>query len=114
VFYETFIRHTPPAWTGGRGESMHDLLRLTLTELTDTLRARKASPVELMDAVLARIDATNPDLNAVVALRDPEALRRDARAAQERIARGDARPLEGVPLGVKDLEDVAGLVTSHG
>ena len=37
----------------------HDLLGLTLVELTETLRARKASPVELMEAVLARIDETH-------------------------------------------------------
>jgi aspartyl-tRNA(Asn)/glutamyl-tRNA(Gln) amidotransferase subunit A len=93
---------------------MHELLGQTLIELTTTLRARKASPVELMQAVLARIDATNKDLNAVVAMRDRDALLRDAKAAEERIARGEGRPLEGIPLGVKDLEDAAGLVTSMG
>jgi aspartyl-tRNA(Asn)/glutamyl-tRNA(Gln) amidotransferase subunit A len=92
----------------------HDLLGLTLVELTATLHARKASPAELMDAVLARIDEANPELNAVVAMRDRDALRADARAAAERIARGEARPLEGIPLGVKDLEDAEGLVTSQG
>jgi aspartyl-tRNA(Asn)/glutamyl-tRNA(Gln) amidotransferase subunit A len=93
---------------------MDDLLGLTLVELTEALRARRASPVELMQAALARIEATHADLNAVVALRDRDALLRDARAAEERIARGAARPLEGVPLGVKDLEDAEGLVTSQG
>jgi aspartyl-tRNA(Asn)/glutamyl-tRNA(Gln) amidotransferase subunit A len=93
---------------------MHELLGLTLTELTEALRTRKASPVELMNAVLARIDATHADLNAVVAMRDRDILRRDARAAEDRIARGAARPLEGIPLGVKDLEDAEGLVTSQG
>ncbi len=93
---------------------MSELLGLTLVELTAALRARKTSPVELMQATLARIDATNPDLNAVVALYDRDLLLRQARAAEERIMRGDARPLEGVPLGVKDLEDAAGLVTSQG
>jgi aspartyl-tRNA(Asn)/glutamyl-tRNA(Gln) amidotransferase subunit A len=93
---------------------MNELLGLTLIELTERLRARQVSPVEVMDAVLARIDETHHDLNAVVAMRDRDALRRDAQAAAERITRGAARPLEGVPLGVKDLEDVAGLVTSQG
>jgi len=93
---------------------MHELLGLTLIELADTLRRRKASPVELLDAVLARVDATQADLNAVVAVRERDALRRDAQAAEERLRRGDARPLEGIPLGVKDLEDAAGLVTSQG
>ena len=82
---------------------MNELLGLTLIELTERLRARQVSPIELMDAVLARVDETHHDLNAVVAMRDRDALRRDAKAAMERIARGEARPLEGVPLGVKDL-----------
>lgn len=93
---------------------MNQLLGFTLVELTEMLRARKASPVELMRAVLARIDATHADLNAVVALRDREVLLRDARAAEERCMRGTAGPLEGVPFGVKDLEDAEGLTTSQG
>ena len=93
---------------------MQDPLRLTLVELTEALRARRTSPVEIMQATLDRIDATHADLNAVVALRDREASLRDARAAEARVMRGEARPLEGVPLGVKDLEDAQGLVTSYG
>ena len=93
---------------------MNDILTLTLVELTSRLRQRTLSPVELMTAVLARIDETHPDLNAIVAMRERDALLADARAAEQRIATGDMRPLEGVPLGVKDLEDVAGLVTSQG
>jgi len=50
---------------------MNELLGLTLVELTETLRARKSSPVDLMKAVLSRIDETNGDLNAVVHMRDP-------------------------------------------
>jgi len=91
-----------------------ELRPLTLVDLVKSLRERRVSPVELMDHVLARIEATRSTLNSVVALRPPEALRADAEAASERILRNDARPLEGVPLGVKDLEDVAGLVTSQG
>jgi aspartyl-tRNA(Asn)/glutamyl-tRNA(Gln) amidotransferase subunit A len=89
-------------------------VQLSLVDLTAQLHAKKLSPVELMQAVLARIDATNPTLNAVVAMFPREALLEQARAAEARIARGEARPLEGVPLGVKDLEDCAGLITSHG
>jgi aspartyl-tRNA(Asn)/glutamyl-tRNA(Gln) amidotransferase subunit A len=93
---------------------MNELLGLTLVELTAALRGGKASPVELMRAVLARIEATHADLNAVVARRDTDALLHDAHAAEGRIARGEGRPLEGIPLGVKDLEDAQGLVTSQG
>jgi aspartyl-tRNA(Asn)/glutamyl-tRNA(Gln) amidotransferase subunit A len=91
-----------------------ELLRASLVELRDTLRTRRASALEVMKAVLDRVDATHADLNAVVARRDRDALLAEARAADARIGRGDARPLEGVPLGVKDLEDVAGMVTSEG
>ncbi len=87
---------------------------MSLSELTAALRARGASAVELMEAVLARIEATNEDLNAVVSMHDPPQLLEAARAADVRILRGEARPLEGVPLGVKDVEDARGLATTHG
>jgi aspartyl-tRNA(Asn)/glutamyl-tRNA(Gln) amidotransferase subunit A len=88
---------------------MNELLTLTLVDLVDRLRRRKASPVELMEAVLARIDETHADLNAVVVRRDPEQCLAEARLAEERLASGKGRPLEGIPLGVKELEQVAGL-----
>jgi aspartyl-tRNA(Asn)/glutamyl-tRNA(Gln) amidotransferase subunit A len=93
---------------------MSDLLRLPLSELIRRLRRRELSPVELMRVTLARIAATHQTLNAFVALREESALLADARQAEARIAGGEARPLEGIPLGVKDLEDAGGLVTSHG
>ena len=88
--------------------------RLSLTELLDVLGSREASCVELMKAALDRIDATHANLNAVVSRRPREELIAEAESADARRANGDARPLEGVPLGVKDLEDVAGMVTSMG
>jgi aspartyl-tRNA(Asn)/glutamyl-tRNA(Gln) amidotransferase subunit A len=91
-----------------------DILRASLVELTDALRTRRVSAAEVMETVLRRIDATHADLNAVVARREHDALLADARAADARLARGEGRALEGVPLGVKDLEDVAGMVTSEG
>ena len=91
-----------------------DLRASSLVELADRLRGEKLSPVDLMEATLARVDATRSTLNAVTTLRDRADLLADATAAARRIARGEARPLEGIPLGVKDLEDVAGLVTSQG
>ncbi len=93
---------------------MKELLELSLVDLVEALRHRKASPVELLRACHERIDATQDTLNAVVAERDREEALDAAAAAEERIVRGEARPLEGVPLGVKDLENVAGMVTSFG
>jgi amidase len=91
-----------------------DIPRASLVELTAALRDKRVSAGEVMSVVLGRIDATHADLNAVVALRDRDALLAEARAADARLARGDGRPLEGVPLGVKDLEDVGGMITSEG
>jgi Asp-tRNA(Asn)/Glu-tRNA(Gln) amidotransferase A subunit family amidase len=94
--------------------SMSGLLYRPLTEIVRLLARRELSPVELMETTLDRIDATREKLNAFVALRDRDALLLDAGESEERIARGDGRPLEGIPLGVKDLEDAEGLVTSEG
>ena len=91
-----------------------ELLRPSLLEIGAALAERRVSPVELMQETLDRIAATQETLNAVVATRPEDELLADARAAEARIARGEARPLEGIPLGVKDLEDAAGLVTTHG
>jgi Asp-tRNA(Asn)/Glu-tRNA(Gln) amidotransferase A subunit family amidase len=97
-----------------REEAMGELLQRPVSEVRSLLERRELSAVELMQATLARIDALNPTLNAFVALRDREQLFADARAADARIGRREARPLEGIPLGVKDLENAAGLVTSEG
>ena len=93
---------------------MNELSSLTLVELAGALLARKASPVDLMQEVFALVDRENPTLNAIVAERDRDALMQEARAAEARIAAGNGRPLEGIPFGVKDLEDVAGLPTTYG
>jgi aspartyl-tRNA(Asn)/glutamyl-tRNA(Gln) amidotransferase subunit A len=93
---------------------VNELLRLSLTELSEALRQRKVSARELMEAVLDRVDETSADLNAFVAMHDREALRTHAEAADARIARGETRPLEGIPLGVKDLEHTVGLPNTQG
>ncbi|MCP4751381.1 MAG: amidase, partial [Proteobacteria bacterium] len=93
---------------------MDDFIRLGLIELNDAIQKRRISPVELMEAVISRIEETNPDLNTVVAMVDKAKLLDRATKAEKRVMRGEGRPLEGIPLGVKDLEDAAGLVTSMG
>ncbi len=93
---------------------MNELLSLPLTHLVARLRTRKLSPVELMTAVLDRIDETHADLNAFVAMHPRETLLAAAREAEARIARGEGRALEGIPLGVKDLEHAKGLPNTEG
>ncbi len=79
------------------------------------LIGRKAlSPVELLESCLGRIEAVNPAVNAFVAL-DPERARADAREAEAAVMRGDhLQPLHGLPVGIKDLEETAGLRTTYG
>jgi aspartyl-tRNA(Asn)/glutamyl-tRNA(Gln) amidotransferase subunit A len=70
--------------------------------------------VDLMREALTAFRTTHERLNAMVVWRSEDELLADARAAEARISRGEARPLEGIPLGVKDLEPAAGLRTSYG
>ena len=75
---------------------------------------RALSPLELMDACIARIEALNPAVNALAAT-DFERARTAARAAEAAVMRGDELGLlHGLPLGVKDLQDTAGLLTTGG
>ncbi len=74
-------------------------------ELARRIRHRDLSPVEVVDASIARIEARNPSLNALVYLGFDEA-RREARAAEDAVMRGaELGPLHGVPAAIKDLFD---------
>ncbi|WP_306223643.1 amidase [Bosea beijingensis] len=76
--------------------------------------AKKLSARELLDSCIRRMDAIDPAVNAMVA-RDDDKARKDALAADEATARGDALgPLHGLPIGIKDLENTAGLRTTYG
>jgi amidase len=83
-------------------------------EAAEMIGRREVSSRELTELLLARVDAVNGPLNAVVELRRKAALR-EASAADEVIARrGRPRPLHGVPITVKEAFNVAGLHTSWG
>ena len=93
---------------------MTELWRLTATDLAARIRSRAVSAREAADAALARLDAANPSLNAVVAHR-PDAVRARAAAIDAAIARGeDPGPLAGVPVTVKVNIDQAGFATTNG
>ena len=79
------------------------------------IRSKEVSPLEVLDATLARIDARNAELNAVIWRNDDEA-RANARALGDRIAAGerDLPPFAGVPLPIKDLLAVAGQPVTYG
>ena len=82
---------------------------LTIAQARDAMRAGELSPVELTDAYLAAIGARDP-LNAYVTV-TPDLARRMASASVDRVRSDDARPLEGIPLGIKDLFATEGVHT---
>jgi aspartyl-tRNA(Asn)/glutamyl-tRNA(Gln) amidotransferase subunit A len=93
---------------------MSDLDDLSLLEAASAVRAGELSPVELTEHVLERIEATEPTLRAYATV-DADGARAAASAAERAVLRGDALgALHGVPLGVKDLFDTAGLRTTYG
>jgi Asp-tRNA(Asn)/Glu-tRNA(Gln) amidotransferase A subunit family amidase len=83
-------------------------------ELAAMIRKRELKPSDLISLTLARIETLNPKLNAFCAMRAELAIA-EARAMDEKISRHEQLPpLAGLPLGVKDLEDAAGLPTTFG
>ena len=85
-----------------------------IQELASLLKKREISAVELAQYYLERIDRLNPQLNAFIAVTADRALA-SAQAAEEAIAGGNyLGPLQGIPIAVKDLVDVAGMPTTGG
>jgi amidase len=94
--------------------SDRDLCFIPATELRRLYRARKVSPLEVMDAVFARIDAVNPTLNAYVTLAR-ESARREARQATAALRKSaPVPPLHGIPVSIKDLTLTKGIRTTKG
>ena len=91
--------------------NLHDL---TAAEAARQIRDRALSPVELTDALLDRIERSQPTLKAFVTV-DAEGARAAARAAEARVKDGaKLGPLHGVPFAAKDIYDAAGLPTTAG
>ena len=89
-----------------------DIADLTATELRRLIGVGELSPVEVVEASLARIERYNTVINAVVTLNE-QALD-DAKALERDATRGETRPLHGLPVGIKDVTPVAGLRTTFG
>lgn len=90
---------------------MTDLTRLTLAEARDGLKAKTFTATELTEAHIAAIEGGNSALNAYV-LATPEHALAQAKASDARLAKGEARSLEGLPLGNKDLFCTEGIRTT--
>jgi Asp-tRNA(Asn)/Glu-tRNA(Gln) amidotransferase A subunit family amidase len=81
---------------------MSELCYLSATDAIASFRARRLSPVELVRALIARRELVEPHVRAFTYTFDDRALAA-ALAAEERYAAGTARPLEGIPIGIKDV-----------
>ncbi|MBW8004175.1 MAG: Asp-tRNA(Asn)/Glu-tRNA(Gln) amidotransferase subunit GatA [candidate division NC10 bacterium] len=91
-----------------------EISEISLTAAADRIRRRELSPVELVQAMVDRIDAYGKTLNAYIAWY-PEQAVQQARKAEDALARGrPVGPLHGVPVAVKDLFFTAGLPTTAG
>lgn len=91
---------------------MDDYAYLTIAEASALIRAKKISPVEYTQALLARIEKHDAGLNAFLR-QTPDIALADARRAEQEIAKGDWRgPMHGVPYGLKDIIDYEGLPTT--
>jgi aspartyl-tRNA(Asn)/glutamyl-tRNA(Gln) amidotransferase subunit A len=90
-----------------------DLCRLGLHELTALLSRREVSPLEVVEAFLARIAAHDPELNTYITVDEAGAVAQ-ARDAEARLARGETGPLLGAPLALKDILATKGLRTTCG
>src|SRR6516164_6057249 len=91
---------------------MNDLWRLTATEVVTKLRKRELSPLELVDAAASRIDAVEPKVNALP-IRFLDEAREHAKCFRSE-SRDNPGWLAGLPIAVKDYNDVAGQLTTYG
>ena len=87
------------------------VIERSAVDLAAAIHARDVSSEEVVTACLDRIDAVNPTVNAVISLRERDAVLRDARAADGTKPKG---PLHGLPIAIKDLVNTAGLPTTFG
>jgi amidase len=94
-----------------------NLIELPAHALAHAIRTRQVSCRELMQATLARIDAVNPRHNAIVSLRDGDALLREADERDAELKRASADTIgwmHGLPQAIKDMAETAGLTTTLG
>lgn len=97
---------------GNAEHRVNELVLMDATALSAAIHSRRASCVEVMDAYLDHIEKINPQVNAIVALKDREGLIAQARERDLQLARGESMgPLHGFPHAVKDLQNVKGIRT---
>ena len=91
-----------------------DVHFLSISDLSELIRTRKVSPVEVTRTILNRIDKLNPELNAYITVTADVAMKSAQHAESEIVRKKWCGPLHGVPIAVKDLFDTAGIRTTAG
>ena len=91
---------------------MTDLHFLTIAEASAKIRAKTLSPVELTQAYMARIKALDGELNSHILVLEDQALAAAKQAEADIMAGGWTGPLHGIPIGVKDIYNTAGITTT--
>ncbi len=92
-----------------------DITSLSAAELSETIHARTVSCHQVMDAFINRINRRNPVLNAIVSMRDSDALLREAAVLDAELAAGQSRGwMHGMPQAIKDMAETEGLRTTLG
>ena len=104
-----------PKWTSALGmNTVQPLTMMSLTEAAAKLRAGKITSTELTQACLKQIESRDSEINSFITLTRDSALEQ-ARVADSELQAGRSRgPLHGIPIGLKDLIDVAGVKTTAG
>jgi hypothetical protein len=93
-------------------KTVNDLAYGSLTEVSALIRRREISPIDLVRACRERIERLQPQLNAFITIMSEEAMR-DAKRADAEIHRGQWKgALHGIPIGIKDFFDTAGVKTT--
>jgi aspartyl-tRNA(Asn)/glutamyl-tRNA(Gln) amidotransferase subunit A len=91
-----------------------EICRMSAIAMRNAIRRKKLSPVEIVDAVLERIDRLNPRINAYCTL-VPESARAEAKKAERKVMKDEPLgPLHGVPVSIKDLAFTKGIRTTGG
>lgn len=110
---DCYIREWIPHQTVEETALLEELTHLSATELAHLIRGKQASPVEVAQAYLKRLERLNPSLNAIVTIA-PDLLDK-AREAEASLMSGDVvGPLHGVPITIKDTIETAGLRSTSG
>lgn len=92
---------------------MVDLAYLSAFELRQLFQSKSVSPVEVLEAQIVRFEEVGPAVNAITHTHFEQA-RQAARMAEERYRRGDARPLEGITVALKDEDGLQGWIVTAG